>query len=131
MKGYHDDIEEETIKNTNFRHVVYTGDYLQLVLMKLKPGEDIGVETHGNDQFFRFEKGTGEVHIDNNLYEVTDGSAVVVPAGAKHNVINTSPVNDLHMYTIYAAPHHLDGIQHKTKDAALKGDKPFDGKPTE
>ena len=131
MKGYYNDIEKATIANKDFRKVVYTGDHLQLVYMTLKPGECIGTEVHGNDQFFRFEKGAGIVRLDDNEYRVTDGFAVVVPAGAKHNVTNTSTVDDLNMYTIYAAPHHVDGMTYASKEAAVKNDKPYDGKPTE
>lgn len=131
MNGYYKNIEEATIANKNFRDVVYTGDYLQLVYMRLKPGECIGTEVHGNDQFFRFEKGTGMVRLDDNEYKVTDGHGVVVPAGATHNVTNTSSVDDLLFYTIYAAPHHLDGMKYQSKEAAVKNDKPYDGKPTE
>lgn len=127
MKGFHADIEKETLKNKDFRHVIYTGNYMQLVYMTLKPGESIGTERHGSDQFFRFEKGNGEVRVDDNIYKVTDGSAVIVPSGSKHNVTNTSTVSDLFMYTIYAAPNHPDGMKFATKDAAEKNDKPFDG----
>ncbi len=131
MKGFHVNIEDETVQNESFRKVVYTGPYMQLVYMTLKPGEAIGMETHGNDQFFRFEKGTGEVVIDDNTYEVEDGSGVVVPAGAKHNVINTSDSESLHLYTIYAPPHHEDGIEFATKAEAEASDEEFDGKTTE
>lgn len=131
MNGYCKNIEEETIANKNFRNVVYTGDYLQLVYMRLKPGESIGTEVHGNDQFFRFEKGSGVVRLDAHEYKVTDGHGVVVPAGATHNVTNTSTVDDLLFYTIYASPHHADGMQYETKEAAIKNDKPYDGTPTE
>lgn len=130
-KGFHVNIEEETIQNELYRKVVYTAPYLQLVYMRLKPGEAIGMETHGNDQFFRFEKGAGEVVIDDNTYKVEDGSGVVVPAGSKHNVTNTSTVDDLHLYTIYAGPHHKDGIEFATKAAADASTEEFDGKTTE
>ena len=90
MKGYHDDIERQTTGNSDFRRVLYTGKNLQLVLMTLQPGEEIGAEVHEDrDQFFRFEEGTGEVDIDDNTYRVKDGSGVIVPAGARHNVRNT------------------------------------------
>lgn len=131
MKGYNVNIEEETIKNEDYRRVVYTGNYMQLVFMRLAPGESIGLETHGNDQFFRFEKGNGEVVIDDTVHKVTDGSGVVVPAGAKHNVTNTSTVEELHLYTIYAGPHHKDGIKFATKAAADASSEEFDGKTTE
>lgn len=131
MKGFHVNIEEATIKNESFRRVVYTSDYMQLVYMYLKPGESIGLETHGNDQFFRIEKGTGQVVIDGNEYKVEDGSGVVVPAGSKHNVTNTSSVDGLHLYTIYAVPHHRDGVHFKTKAEADKSTEEYDGKTTE
>ncbi|MFZ1249264.1 MAG: cupin domain-containing protein [Candidatus Saccharimonadales bacterium] len=131
MKGYYANIEDETIKNQSFRKVAYTGAYSQLVYMKLKPGESIGQERHGNDQFFRFEHGTGLVTIDDNEYKVKDGSGVIVPAGATHNVTNTSAVDDLHLYTIYSVPHHLDGAESKTKAHAEAKDLPFDGRTTE
>ena len=111
MKGYVTDIERQTLDNTNFRHVIYTGRYMQLVLMSIAPGDDIGLETHhDNDQFFRIESGKGQVIIDSNEYDISDGSAIVVPAGAQHNVINTSHSDALQLYTIYAPPHHRDGI---------------------
>ena len=131
MKGFHVNIEEATKRNKSFRKVVRTQNYLQLVYMYLKPGESIGMEVHGNDQFFRIEKGRGEVVIDGNKYKVADGSGVVVPAGAKHNVTNTSTVNGLHLYTIYATPHHHKGFHFKTKAEALKSAKQYDGKTAE
>lgn len=131
MKGFQVDIEKETLANEDFRRVMYTGDYLQLVYMRLKPGESIGMETHGNDQFFRFENGKGKVIIDDHSYSVADGSGVIVPAGAKHNVTNTSTIDDLHLYTIYAGPHHRDGVRFATKAAADKSTEVFDGKTTE
>lgn len=131
MKGFHTNIEEQTLANDKFRHVVYTGRYMQLVYMTLKPGESIGMEKHGVDQFFRIEKGVGEAVVDNNTYKVVDGSAVIVPAGAKHNVTNTSTVDDLHIYTIYALPNHPDGMTYASKEAAVKNDEPFDGDTTE
>ena len=103
MKGFSVDIEETTLENGNFRKVLYTSKHSQLVLMSLKPGEDIGMEVHEeNDQFFRFEKGQGKCVIDGNEYELSDGVAVVVPAGAQHNIINTSKTEDLKLYTIYS-----------------------------
>ncbi len=131
MKGFCKNIEETTLRNKDFRKVVYTGDYMQLVYMCLQPGESIGLEQHGVDQFFRFEKGKGVVKVDNQKYDVSDGFAVVVPAGAKHNVTNTSKTDELHLYTIYAPPNHTDKMQYKTKATATKNDKPYDGKPTE
>lgn len=132
MKGYVTDIERQTLDNTNFRHVVYTGKHMQLVLMSIAPGDDIGLETHhDNDQFFRIESGKGQVIIDGNEYEISDGSAIVVPAGAQHNVINTSHSDALQLYTIYAPPHHLDGITRLTKLDATSDAPEFDGKTTE
>ncbi len=132
MKGFKSNIEKDTIKNKNFRKVLYTASHCQLVLMTLKPKEEIGLETHkGNDQFFRFEAGRGRVEIDGNKYTVKDGDAVIIPAGAKHNVINTSATEELKMYTIYSPPHHKDQIVRKTKAEAEANDEEFDGKTTE
>ena len=133
MKGYVDDIQARTVENEDFRRVLYTGQNIQLVLMTLKPGEEIGEEVHEDkDQFFRFESGTGEVRINDKANPVEDGIAVIVPAGAKHNVVNTRD-DVLTMYTIYGPPDHKDETVHKTKDQAEKdhdNDK-YDGKPTE
>ena len=132
MKGFKSNIEKDTLKNKNFRKVVYTGQHLQLVLMSLKPKEEIGAEVHAeNDQFLRFEGGKGRVIIDKTTYNVKDGDAVIVPAGAKHNVINVSASEDLKLYTIYAPPHHKDQIVRKTKESAEADDEEFDGKTTE
>lgn len=132
MKGFNGNIEQLTMSNGNFRQVLYTGENTQLVLMCLKPGEDIGMEIHGeNDQFFRFETGRGMVVIDGNEYEVADGSAIVVPSGSEHNVINTSDTEDLKLYTLYSPPHHKDGIVRKTKQEALANETDFDGTTTE
>lgn len=132
MKGFKSNIERDTLKNRNFRKVIYTGKNSQLVLMSLKPKEEIGLETHPeNDQFLRFEGGTGRVVIDDSKYTVKDGDAVVIPAGAKHNVINTSSEEELKIYTIYSPPHHKDGTIHKTKEQAETDDEEFDGKTTE
>lgn len=132
MKGFKTNIEKDTLKNKNFRKVLYTGKNSQLVLMSLKPKEEIGLETHPeNDQFLRFEGGKGRVEIDGTRYQVKDGDAVVIPAGAKHNVINTSAEEELKLYTIYSPPHHKDGIIHKTKEQAEEDDEEFDGKTTE
>jgi mannose-6-phosphate isomerase-like protein (cupin superfamily) len=132
MKGYKSNIEKATLENNNFRKVLYSGHHLQLVLMSLKPGEDIGSEIHhDNDQFFRFESGTGKCIIDNTEYAVKDGDVIVVPAGAKHNIINSDKNTDLKMYTIYAPPHHKDGIVRATKEEAGKNGPEFDGKATE
>jgi len=119
MRGYKDNIEKLTQENANFRQVLYSGKHSQLVLMSLKPSEEIGLEVHpDNDQFFRFESGQGKVVIDDNQYEVKDGDAVVVPAGANHNVVNVSDSEDLKLYTIYSPPQHADGTIHKTKEEA-------------
>lgn len=133
MHGYHDDIEKQTTSNSDFRRVLYTGKNLQLVLMTLQPGEEIGSEVHEDrDQFFRFEEGSGKVHIDANIYDVVDGSGVIVPAGARHNVRNTGD-GPLKLYTLYGPPEHLDGITQSTKaDAeARHADEEWDGKTTE
>ena len=131
MNGYTDNIEAQVLENENFRKVVYTGKFSQLVLMTLKPGEEIGEEVHDGDQFFRVEKGMGNVVIDGVSHEVKDGSAVVVPAGAKHNVINSSGSESLKLYTIYSPPHHRDGVIHATKEEALADSEHFEGKTTE
>jgi mannose-6-phosphate isomerase-like protein (cupin superfamily) len=132
MKGFRQNIEEMTLENDNFRKVLYTGKHSQLVLMSLKPGEEIGSEVHEeNDQFFRFEQGSGQVIIDGNEYDVSDGVAVVVPSGAEHNVINTSDSEDLRLYTIYSPAHHKDQIVRATKEEAEENEEEFDGKTTE
>ena len=131
-KGYKDNIEKLTLENENFRHVLYTAEHCQLVLMSLLPGEEIGMEVHeGNDQFFRFEKGTGKVIINETEYSVSDGDAVIVPSGAKHNVINTSITEALKLYTLYSPAHHKDGIVRKTKEEAVADAPEFDGTTTE
>ena len=136
MKGYNANIEQLTLENNNFRKVLYTTNGLQLVLMTLKPGEEIGAEIHPeNDQFFRFESGKGKVMIDENFYEVEDGSVVVIPKGANHNVINTSDTEALKMYTISTPAHQKDGVIHETKaiaeQAEVDGTDEFDGKTSE
>lgn len=132
MRGFNGNIEQLTMKNSNFRQVLYTAKHTQLVLMCLKPGEDIGVEIHNeNDQFFRFESGQGKVIIDGNEYEVGDGSAIIVPSGAEHNVINTSDAEELKLYTLYSPPHHKDGIVRKTKEEAMANEVDFEGTTTE
>ena len=120
MTGYIDNIEEKTINNDYFREVVFTGKYCQLVVMCLKPGEEIGSEVHKNvDQFFRVEEGRGKVIIDGEENLVINGAGIIVPAGSEHNVINISTSNDLKLYTIYSPPQHKDGIIHKTKKDAM------------
>ena len=131
-KGFVGKIEKETLKNDDFRRVLYTGKFSQLVLMSLKPGEEIGEEVHDDvDQFFRFEEGKGLVIIDDVEHEVKDGVAVVVPSGAKHNVVNTSKKNNLKLYTIYSPPEHQDKVVRHTKGDALREPEEYDGKPTE
>jgi len=132
MKGFQSNIERDSLKNENFRKVIYSGKHLQVVLMSLKPGEEIGLETHpSTDQFFRFEGGKGKWIIDGKEYKVENGDAIVIPAGSKHNVINTDSVKELKMYTIYSPPQHKDGLINATKKDAETGDVKFDGKTTE
>ena len=120
MAGYKANIEELTLKNTYFRQVLFTGRHCQLVLMSLKPGEEIGMEVHDNvDQFFRFEAGEGKVIIDGEEHLVKDGDCVIVPAGSQHNIINTSAQKGLQLYTIYSPANHPEGTIHKTKAEAL------------
>ena len=127
-KGFKENIEESTLANNNFRKVLYTGEHCQLVLMSLPAGEEIGMEVHpDNDQFFRFEGGTGKVIINETEYEVKDGDAVIVPSGANHNVIAGDA--GLKMYTIYSPAHHKDGTIHATK--ADQQEEEFDGTTTE
>lgn len=133
MKGFHSDIEAETTGNSDFRRVLYTGHNLQLVLMSLPPGCDIGAEVHEDrDQFFRFEEGRGQVDIDDNVYDVADGSGIVVPAGARHNVRNTGG-GPLKLYTLYGPPEHKDQIVQATKEDAdaRHHDEEWDGATTE
>ncbi len=131
-KGFDAGIEDETKKNTDYRRVLYTGKNLQLVLMRLRPGEEIGEEVHEDrDQFFRFETGVGAVFIDGVRHSVKDGSAIIVPCGARHNVVNASKTADLKMYTIYGPPEHIDKIVHRTKQDATAFPEEYDGRPTE
>lgn len=136
MKWFNANIEQLTLENNNFRKVLYTLKGMQLVLMSLKPGEEIGAEVHPeNDQFFRFESGKWKVLIDESVYEVEDGSVIIVPKGSNHNVINTSDTEELKMYTIYTPAHHKDGVIHATKAIAEAaehaGTDEFDGKTSE
>ncbi len=132
MKGFHGNIEALTLENTAFRKVLYTQKHAQLVLMSLRIGEDIGEETHpATEQFFRFESGTGKAYIDGNEYTLDAGTALIVPAGAKHNIINTSTSEWLKMYTLYSPAHHLDGIIRNTKAEAQASAPEFDGVTTE
>ncbi len=124
MKGFVGNIEEKTLANAYFREVLYTGQHAQLVVMSLKPGEEIGMEVHPQvDQFFRFEQGEGKVIIDGEESVVKDKFAVIVPAGSQHNVINTSQTEDLKLYTIYSPPNHPEGTIHKTKADAMAAEK--------
>ena len=130
MKGFVQDIEGLAVKNDEFRRVLYTAKHCQLVVMALKPKEEIGAEVHKLDQFFRVEEGTGEAVLDDIRTAIRAGSAVVVPAGANHNIINTGNV-PLKLYTLYAPPNHQDGIVHPTRAEAEKDNEHFDGKTTE
>lgn len=131
VKGFVDNIEKLTTDNEKFRKVLYTGQYMQLVLMTLKPGEEIGAEVHeGHDQFFRVEEGSGEVIIDGQSRAIKDDDAIIVPAGARHNVVNNGD-QPLKLYTIYGPPEHRDGVIHATKAQADASDEHFDGKTTE
>lgn len=129
--GINSNIEKATLENTFFRQVLYTTQSMQLVLMALRPAEEIGEEVHDDvDQFFRIEQGEGQVWIDGVCNYVEDGSAVIVPRGAKHNVINSGTA-DLKLYTIYSPPEHIDGTVHKTKEDALAAHEHWDGKTSE
>lgn len=131
-KGFKNNIEKLTLENNNFREVLYTALHSQLVLMSLKPKEEIGMETHtDNDQFFRFEAGQGQAIIDGNVYNLANGDAVIVPAGSEHNIINVSETEDLKLYTIYSPAHHKDGVVRATKAEAEADSPEFDGKTTE
>ncbi|OGM92939.1 cupin [Candidatus Wolfebacteria bacterium RIFOXYB1_FULL_54_12] len=132
MKGFNANIEQDTHDNDDFRKVLYTGKHSQLVLMSLKPNEDIGMEVHEeNDQFFRFEEGEGKCIIDGNEYALSNGSVIIVPAGAEHNIVNTSDSEDLKLYTIYSPAHHKDGVVRATKEEAQADSPEFDGNTTE
>lgn len=131
MKGFVDDIDRLTVENKDFRRVLYTGKHLQLVLMSLRSGEEIGEEIHDDhDQFFRIEKGEGEVWIDGQRTKIKADDAIIVPAGARHNVINTGEKR-LKLYTVYGPPDHKDGIVHTTKAEAEAAEEHFDGTTTE
>ena len=132
LRGYVVNLEKQTEKNADFRRVLYTGKHSQLVLMNLKPSEEIGMEVHEHiDQFFRFESGEGGVFIDGVQHKVHGGDAVIVPAGANHNVVNTSDHVELKFYTIYAPPEHQDKVVRHTKADALASPEEYSGKPTE
>lgn len=131
MTGYTGNIEEVTLENESFRKVLYTSSYMQLVVMSIPAGEDIGEEVHGQDQFLRVEEGEGTAIIDGQEYTLTDGVAVVVPASARHNIINTSTSEPLKLYSLYAPPHHADGVVHETKTDAESDHEEFLGDTTE
>lgn len=130
MRGYVNNIEKLTLENDNFRKVLYTAKHSQLVLMSLKPGEDIGEEVHKLDQFLRVESGTGKAVLDGAEHQITDGSAIVVPAGMRHNIIN-GPTSEMKLYTIYSPAEHQDGVVRATKAEAESNEEHFDGKTTE
>lgn len=131
MKGYVTNIESDTLRNKDFRRVLYTGKNSQLVLMNLRAKEEIGEETHTLDQFIRVEAGEGTVVLDGVRHPLSDGFAVVIPAGCKHNVLNDSATEELKLYTLYSPPEHRDGTIRPTKEDALKYEEHFDGKTTE
>ncbi len=132
MKGYVADIGKTTLENENFRKVLYTGKFSQLVVMHLNPGEEIGMEVHSLDQFIRVEKGTGKAILDGIEQDIADEYAIVIPAGTNHNIVNTSATEPMKLYTIYSPPEHRDGVVHATKaDAVADKTDEFDGKTTE
>lgn len=124
MNGYHADIEKQTLENTNFRKVLFTGKHTQLVVMSLKPNEDIGEEVHGDvDQFFRIEQGEAKVKIDDNEFSAKADDVIIVPAGSNHNVTNASGTDDLKLYTLYSPPNHPEGTVHETRDQAMMAEE--------
>lgn len=131
MKGFVNNIERLTEENENFRKVVYTAHYSQLVVMSIPPKGDIGMEVHGLDQFLRVETGEGKTILNGVEYPIKDGFAIVVPAGTEHNIINTSSDKPLKLYTVYSPPNHKDGTIHKTKEEAEANEEHFDGIVTE
>ena len=131
MNGYLVNIEEETRRNKDFRRVLYTAPHSQLVLMSLRPKEEIGEETHELDQFIRVEAGRGVAILDGVKREISDGSAVVIPRGTRHNIVNVSGSEELKLYTLYSPPEHRDGTVHATKADAIAHEEHFDGKTTE
>ncbi len=130
MKGYVGDIEKETEDNDNFRKVLYTAKNSQLVVMSVEPGGEIGEEVHDLDQFIRIEDGTGRAVLNDVEHEIKDDYAVMIPAGMKHNVINTGE-KPLKLYSIYSPPEHRDGVLHKTREEAMEDEEHFDGNTTE
>lgn len=131
MKGFVGDIEKAARENANFRKVLYTAKNCQLVLMSLKPLEDIGDEVHTLDQFLRIEQGHGKAILDGVEHAISDGFAILVPAGTHHNIINTSADSEMKIYTLYAPPNHRDGVIHATKGDAESDDEHFDGQTSE
>ena len=124
MKGHITNIEKDTLENENFRKVIFTAKNMQLVLMSLEPNEEIGEEMHDDvDQFIRIEKGSGKAILNGEEYEIMDGSSVVIPAGVKHNIINSSAEEKLKLYTIYSPPEHRDGVIHQTKEDAMSDEE--------
>lgn len=130
MKGYVTNIEKLSLENDNFRKVLYTDKNSQLVLMSLLPGEEIGEEVHDVDQFLRVEKGFGKAILNDISHDIADGSVIIVPAGVRHNLINSGS-DHMKLYTLYMPPHHRDGVVHKTKAEGEADDEHFDGKTTE
>lgn len=131
MKGFVTNIEAETLENEDFRRVLYTAHHCQLVLMSIPAGEEIGEEVHDVDQFIRIEEGEGQSILDGVERDLTDGSAVVIPAGVRHNIKNLSSSDALKLYTLYAPPHHKDGVVHATKQDAQKDEEHFAGEVTD
>ena len=131
MKGYVINIEKTSLENEYFRKILYTAKNSQLVIMSLKPNEDIGEEIHQLDQFIKCESGSGKAILNDAGHTISDGSVVVVPAGTKHNIINTSPDKPFKLYTLYSPPNHRDAVIHQTKAEAMADDEHFDGKTTE
>ena len=132
MKGYDTNIETQTLENSNFRKVLYTSEFQQLVVMSIPVHGEIGEEVHDeNDQFIRVESGQAEATIDDRKIQLGDDDVIIIPKGAKHNVVNTSDSADLKLYTIYSPPHHKDGTIHQTKEEADSDHEHFDGVTTE
>ena len=131
MKGFVTNIEIETLKNEDFRRVLYTAENSQLVVMCIAPSDDIGEEVHDVDQFIRIEKGEGQSVLNDVERDLTNGSVVIIPAGVKHNIRNTSATEPLKLYTLYSPPHHKDGTVHHTKADAQKDEEHFTGETTD
>ncbi|RJR32276.1 cupin domain-containing protein [Candidatus Parcubacteria bacterium] len=131
MKGYVINIEQAAVSNENFRKVLYTAKNSQLVVMSLGPKEDIGEEVHTLDQFIRIEAGKGSAILDGVEHKIEDDYAIVIPAGTRHNIINSSDSEKMKLYTVYSPPEHRDGVVHQTKDEAISDNEHFDGKTTE